>query len=60
MTLHDTQALLPQVAHSQVPPFESLVVQSDPHLKAFLIYRLHEEFATFLIDVPLDVTQTCI
>ncbi len=58
MTLHDTQVLLPQVAHSQVTPFENLVVQSDLHLKAFLINCRHEEFATLVIDVPLDATQT--
>ncbi len=60
MTLHDTQALLPQLAHFQVAPFESLVVQSDTHLKAFLIDYLHEEFAPLVIDVPLDATQACL
>jgi hypothetical protein len=32
MTLQDVQTMLPQVVHSQVPPFESLMVQFYSHL----------------------------
>jgi hypothetical protein len=41
-------------------PFENLVVQSYLHLHVSLMDYLHEhEFATLLINVPSNITQTC-
>ncbi len=59
MALGDVQAMLPQIAHFHVPPFESLVVQFYIQLQYFLVDFLHaQKFASLSIDVPLDIART--
>jgi hypothetical protein len=57
--LQNVQTMLPQVVCSQIPPFESLIVQSYPQLKVFLANHLYkQEFASLLVDVLLDIMRT--
>jgi hypothetical protein len=52
MVLQNTQALLPQVVHFQVAPFESLMVRSYPQLEAYLVDNLQKwEFILLLLNV---------
>ncbi len=53
--------MLSQVVHSQVPPFEILVIQFYSQLQVSLANHLYEyEFVSLLIGVPLDIMRACL
>jgi hypothetical protein len=55
MVLQNTRALLSQVVHFQVAPFENLMVQFYTQLEASLAYNLHEQkFTSLLVNVLSD------